>query len=175
MIFKDLELPKELSKKKKLDLYKAWIVEPLEKGSDERVLDVDVSAERYGLTENSAIAYALEKHFKEMDPNIIVDNLMNILSNKILVVIKITLFQEVMNEEILLPPENVGSWNYDVDYDKETLQLNATVHHRISDSHITNYRVNSVSINTTTSGHFIIDDISLDEQVVNTAITGERK
>lgn len=174
MKFKDLELPKELAKKKKLDLYKCWIVEPLEKGSDERILDLDVSFDRYGLTENAAIAWAIEKFHKD-NPDIDPFKRLEILANKFLVVTKITLFADTMDEDILVPPENPGMWEHKVDYDKETMQLNASIYHRISDSSITNYKLNSLECTYTTSGHIVIDEISLEEQVVNTALTGERK
>ena len=174
MKFKDLELPKELAKKKKLDLYKCWIVDPLEKGSDERILDLDVSFDRYGLTENAAIACALEAFYKD-NPDIDLLKILEILTNKFLVVTKITLFADTMDEDILVPPENAGKWDHEVSYDKEAMQLNASIYHRISESSITNYKLNNLEYTWSTSGHIVIDDISLEEQVVNTALTGERK
>ena len=53
MTFHDLKLPKELSKKKKLELYKCWILTPLEKGSDQRTLNIAQDYERMGLNEKA--------------------------------------------------------------------------------------------------------------------------
>ena len=66
MTFRDLKLPKELSKKKKLELYKCWILAPLDKGSEPRQLELSTDCERYGLTEKAAISLAINEYGEEL-------------------------------------------------------------------------------------------------------------
>ena len=61
MTFRELKYPKEISRKKKLSLYKCYILEPLKKGAPVRTINLNMDRERFALTEELAVQYALNQ------------------------------------------------------------------------------------------------------------------
>lgn len=172
MNFHDLKLPKELSKKKKLELYKCWILAPLDKGSDQRVLELDWSCDRYGLTETAAVALEINKLGAEyLLAN--ANNLLDILSQKCFVIMKVVLLAGTMDEEIIIPPENEKGFDTDPHYDPFMGALNATIRYRVADSEIKNYALTNIGLVMDENTQLMsIQDIELQEQIINRAVTG---
>lgn len=172
MNFHDLKLPKELSKKKKLELYKCWILAPLDKGSDQRVLELDWGCDRYGLTETAAVALEVNK----LGAEYLLDNASNLLdvfSQKCFVIMKIVLLAGTMDEEILTPPENAKDFDIDPHYDPFMGALNATIRYRVADSEIKNYTLTNIALEMDENTRLMsIKNIELQEQVINRAVTG---
>ena len=167
MNFHDLKLPKELSKKKKLELYKCWILTPLEKGSDQRVLDLDWSCDRYGLSEKAAVALEINRlgaeYLLEHSKDLLED-----LSKKCFVIMKVTLLAG-----IIIPPENSKGIDTNPHYDPIMGVLNVTIRHRVAESEIKNYSLTDVSLEMDENTHLMnIVNIELQEQVINHSVTG---
>ena len=174
MTFHDLKLPKELSKKKKLDLYKCWILDPLDEGSDQRILDLNVDRDRYGLTQEAAFHLAIN----QLGADYIIENLdlsdmTNFMSNKLVVIMKITLLAGSMDEEVIIPPDSDTTMSVDPGYDPILGILTVTVRHRIADTELKNYAVDSITIEIDNATRIInITELSLREQIINKALTG---
>ena len=172
MTFHDLKLPKEFSKKKKLDLYKCWILTPLEKGSDLRVLEIHEDFERMALTEKAAVILAINQLGSD---EIIAhaNNLLEYFNGKYFIIIKITLTAGSMDEEVIIPPENKNGIDTDPHYDPIMGVLNVTVKGRISDCHITNYALTDISLEMDDNTHILtINNVELKELVINKSVTG---
>ena len=166
MIFRDLKLPKELSKKKKLELYKCWILTPLDKGSDQRVLDLDWGCDRYGLSEQSAIALEINRLGAEYLLEH-ANDLLEVLSNKCFVVMKVTLLAGTMDEEIVIPPENSAGFDTDPHYDPIMGVLNATIRYRVADSEMKNYTLTNIALTMDENTHVMnISNIEMQEQII---------
>lgn len=172
MNFHDLKLPKELSKKKKLELYKCWILSPLERGSDQRVLELDWSCDRYGLSEKAAVTTEINRlgtdyllaHANE---------LLEVLSKKCFVIMKVVLLAGTMDEEVIIPPDNSEGFDTDPHYDPYMGALNATIRYRVADSELKNYNLTNISLELDENTHLVsIRDIELQEQIINRAVTG---
>lgn len=172
MNFHDLKLPKELSKKKKLELYKCWILTPLEKGSDQRVLDLDWTCDRYGLSETAAVALEINK----LGADYLLshaNDLLETFSQKCFVIMKVVLMSGTMDEDIIIPPENGSGFDTDPHYDPFMGALNATIRYRVADSEIKNYALVNISLEMDENTRLMsIKNIELQEQVINQAITG---
>lgn len=172
MNFHDLKLPKELSKKKKLELYKCWILTPLEKGSDQRVLELDWSYDRYGLSETAAVAVELNKLGAEFLLQH-AENLLEVLSQKCFVIMKIVLLAGTMDEEIIIPPENNKGVDINPHYDPVMGALNVTIRYRVADSEIKNYAITDIALELDENTHLMmIKDIELKEMIINHSVTG---
>ena len=172
MNFHELKLPKELSKKKKLELYKCWILTPLEKGSDQRVLDLDWGCDRYGLSEKAAVALEINKLGAEYLLSH-AENLLETLSQKCFVIMKVILLSGTMDEEIIIPPDNAAGFDTDPHYDPFIGALNATIRYRVADSEIKNYTLTDIVLELDENTHFMnITNIELREQIINHSITG---
>ena len=172
MNFHDLKLPKELSKKKKLELYKCWILTPLEKGSDQRLLELNWDCDRYGLSEKAAVT----QEINNLGSDYLLqhaENLLDALSEKCFVILKVTLVAGTMDEEVIIPPENMNNMDTDPHYDPVNGILNATIRNRIADSDINNYMLTDISLEMDENTHFMsIKNIELQEKIVNRSITG---
>ena len=174
MNFHDLKLPKELSKKKKLDLYKCWILTPLEKGSDQRVLELDWVCDRYGLSEKAAVALEINKLGAEYLLSH-AENLLEVFSQKCFVIMKVTLVAGTLEENIIIPPENAYGFDTDPHYDPYMGALNVTIRNRVADSEIKNYALTNISLEMDENTHLMsIQNIELQEQIINRAVTGGR-
>ena len=172
MTFHDLKLPKELSKKKKLDVYKCWILTPLSKGSDERMLNINWDCDRYGLTEKSAVAVELNQIGAE---NLVGKDLLELFSGKCFVIMKITLVSGSMDEDIVLSAENKGIIDTNPHYDPIIGAMNVTIHGRIADMEIKNYILSDISLEIDENTHIVnVANIELHEQIINHAVTGGR-
>lgn len=172
MNFHDLKFPKELSKKKKLELYKCWILTPLEKGSDQRILDLDWCCDRYGLSDKAAVAIAINKLGSEyLLAN--ADNLLEAFSQKCFVIMKITLLAGTLEEEVIIPPDNAEDFDTNPHYDPIVGALNATIRYRVADSEMKNYTLTDIALEMDENTHIMsIKNIELQEQIINRAVTG---
>lgn len=172
MNFHDLKLPKEYSKKKKLDLYKCWILSPLSKGSDQRILDLDWGCDRYGLSEKGAVAIEINKLFPNYRSENF-DEIVEAFSKMCFVIMRVTLLAGVMDEEIIIPPENSEGFDTDPHYDPINEVLNVTIHHRVADSEIKNYALNGIKLKVDeNTGIIVVQELDLNEQIINHSVTG---
>lgn len=172
MNFRDLKLPKELSKKKKLDLYKCWILTPLSKGSDERVLDLNWDCDRYGLSEKSAVSVELNKIGID---NLLGKDLLEMFSNKCIVIMRVTLLSGTMDEEIVMPAANIGVIDTNPHYDPIIGALNVTIHDRIAEMEMKNYTLADISVEIDENTHIVnVVNLELKEQIINHSVTGGR-
>ena len=173
MTFRDLKLPKELSKKKKLELYKCWILTPLDKGSDTRVLNLNTDCDRYGLTAKAAVEIELNQNYKDKIYELSMDDLLAYFESMCFVIMKVTLATGSMDEEVIIPPENKGDMDIDPHYDPENMILNATIQGRISDVEIKNYSLIKLQFKIDdNTGIIHVADLDLQEQIVNHVVTG---
>lgn len=172
MTFHDLKLPKELSKKKKLELYKCWILTPLEKGSDQRTLKIAQDYERMGLNEKAAVALAINQLGSE-EILAHADNLLEYFNGKYFVVLKLILLAGSMDEEVIIPAENLNGMDLDPHYDPIAEVLNVTVQGRIADYFITNYALTDIALEMDENTHIMmLKNIELKELVINKSVTG---
>lgn len=164
--FHDLKLPKELSKKKKLDLYKCWILDPIDKDSEQRKLELDWTLDRYGLSEKAAIALEINKiGFDTLIAN--ADNLLDFFNGKTFVILKITLLNGVMDEAVIIPPENASAIDMDPHYDPYLGALNVTVRYRAEDMGIRHYLLTNIALEIDDNQIATVKDIELQEQIIN--------
>ena len=171
MTFRDLKLPKELSKKKKLDLYKCWILTPLDKESGPRELSLNTDYDRYGLSETSAITLAINEHGNELIKN--PDKVLDILSQKCFVIFKATLSAGSMDEDIIILPKNVNGNDMRPDYDPINGLLNVTIKDRAAEYDLKNYMLTDIALVLDENTNLLtIKDISLQEQIINSSVTG---
>ena len=174
MNFHDLKLPKELSKKKKLELYKCWILTPLDKGSDQRILELDWVCDRYGLSEKAAVALEINK----LGADYLLshsENLLEVFSQKCIVIMKVTLVSGTLEEDIIIPPENAYGFDTDPHYDPQMGALNVTIRNRVADSEMKNYALVNIALEMNEDTHLMgIKNIELQEQIINRAVTGGR-
>ena len=172
MNFRDLKLPKELSKKKKLDLYKCWILTPLVKGSDERVLDLNWDCDRYGLSEKAAVAVELNNLGAD---NLVGKDILEMFNGKCFVIMRVTLIAGTMDEDIVLPAKHREVIDIDPHYDPIIGALNVTVHGRIADMEMKNYTLTDISLEIDDNTHIVnVLNIEMQEQIINHAVTGGR-
>jgi len=171
MTFHDLKLPKELSKKKKLELYKCWILTPLTKESSPRKLELDWVYDRYGLSEQSAVTLAINEYGEDLLKN--PDKIFDILSQKCFVILKVVLLAGTMDEEVIIPPENNSGIDMSPNYDPINGLLNVTVRHRTADLDLKNYTLTDIKLELDENTNLLaVKDISLQEQIINKSITG---
>ena len=172
--FRDLKFPKELSKKKKLELYKCWILAPLDKGSEQRGLDLNWVSDRYGLSEKAAVAVELNRiGLDAILPNS--NDLVQYFHNKCFVILKIVLLAGTMDEPIIVPPENASLIDTDPHYDPVIGALNATVRYRTADMEIKNYALTDISIDVDPNTNILnVASLEFQEQVINHSVTGGR-
>lgn len=179
MTFRDIKYPKELARKKKLELYKCFILDPLKKGSPLRTVDVDVYKERWALTEQQAVQYALNK--------LGIDGAMALLFGQVdtkrqselknrdsfFVILSVTLRHGAMDEEILVSPNEDYQSSAEPDYDQEMGLLTATIKDRYDSMHIKNYTLHDIYVSVEPgSGLLHIDHLEMDEVVINSLLTG---
>ena len=172
MTFHDLKLPKELSKKKKLELYKCWILTPLDKESSPRKLELDWGCDRYGLSEKSAVELAINE---EYGGRLIAhpDKVLDILSSKCFVILKIVLLAGVMDEDVIILPENTSNLDISPNYDPIKGLLNVTIRHRTADLDLKNYALTDISLELDENTNLLtIKDLSMQEQIINKSVTG---
>ena len=172
MNFRDLKLPKELSKKKKLDLYKCWILTPLSKGSDERILSLNWDCDRYGLSEKAAVSVELNNIGADVLSG---KNLLEEFSSKCFVIMRVTLISGTMDEDIVIPTENKNVIDTNPHYDPIIGAINATVRGRIADMEIKNYALTDITVDMDENTHIInVTEIDMQEQIINHSVTGGR-
>lgn len=164
--FKDLKLPKEFSKKKKLDLYKCWILTSLEQGSDLRTLEIKADYDRMALTKEDAVALAINQ-FGTDEILGHSNDLLTYFGAKCFVIVKITLATGSMEEAVIIPPEN-SQIDLDPHYDPDMGVLNVTVLGRISDVSIKNYFLTDIQLYVDENTHILkIKAIELKELSIN--------
>ncbi len=188
MTFRDIKYPKELARKKKLELYKCFILEPLKKKSPKRTVDVDVYRERWALTEKQAVQYALNQ--------LGIEDAMRLLFNQpiisyedsdgevkpelknrdtFFVIMSVTLKNGVMDEEIIVPTNEEYTVDVDPNYDPDLGLLTATIKDRYDSMHIKNYTLHDIYVTIEPGSNLIlIDTLEMDEVVVNSLLTGEK-
>ena len=171
MTFRDLKLPKEFNKKKKLDLYKCYILEPLAKGAPSRNLDVNLDRERYALTEKGAIEYALNQMGSQEALALIMDDTR--FHKTFFVIMTVTLHNGIMDEPPLLSQEGDYEVDLDPQYDPDRGLLTVSISDRYDEMHFKNYNVQDIFFELESGSELIrINDIKLDEVVINSAVTG---
>ena len=171
MTFKELKLPKDLSKKKRMELYKCWILTSLQKGSDQRVLELNTDIDRYGLSKEAAFHLAINKMGTEFFDS--GKTPFDFLSNKLIVIIKFILLPGSIDEEIIIPPSDEDCTMIDPAYDPDPGIISATVRDRISDLEIKNYQIEDISCEIDhNTGIIFVKDLNLREQVINKSLTG---
>ena len=170
--FRDLKFPKELSKKKKLELYKCWILTPLDKGSDQRVLDLNWISGRFGLSEKAAIAIELNRiGADEIIPH--ANDLVHYFGSKCFVIMKVILMAGTMDESVIVPPANATIIDLDPHYDPIMGALNVTIQNRVADMEMRNYMLEDISITVDSNTNILnVESVTLREQVINHSITG---
>ena len=181
MTFRELRLPSSLNKKKKLSLYKCWILEPLDPGSDIRSLNINMNFDRFGLTEEAAFDAEFQRichdEWKE-DSNRYISNggdddgFIKKAYGEHIVIMEIVLRNGIMDEEIIqLPPNSLITTG--VDYDPTTMTLNATIGDRYVDMHMFNYQIKDMNLeyqmNTDT---YEIKDLKWEPSVISRSVTG---
>ena len=170
--FRDLKFPKELSKKKKLELYKCWILTPLDKGSDQRVLDLNWDTGRYGLSEKAAVAVELNRiGLDTLLPH--ANDLVHYFGSKCFVIMKVVLLSGTMDEHVIVPPNNDTLIDMDPHYDSIIGALNATIRYRVADMEMKNYMLTGIEIDVDPNTNIMnVVSIDLQEQVINHSVTG---
>lgn len=177
MTFHDIKYPKELARKKKLELFKCFILEPLKKGSPLRTVDVDVSRERWALTEQLAVQYALNRMGSRealrllFGPEGDTTDLKN--RSSFFVILSVILKNGVMDEEILLPPNPDYRGDMDPHYDQDQGLLTATIKDRYESMHIKNYTIHDIGVSLEPGSDLLhINTLEMDEVVINSLLTG---
>jgi hypothetical protein len=169
MLFYDLKLPKELSKKKKLDLYKCYILSPASKG-EVRELPLNLNSDRYALTENDAIVYAVNQFGLE---NFEGKNILDVLQKYYFIIVIITLNNGVMGEEVLYDIIDGKRISRDPNFDKENNLLSVSIKDRISSIEIINYQLKNADITyNQNTGQIKMENIELLKQIINKKVTG---
>ncbi len=173
--FRDLKLPKELSKKKKLELYKCWIITPLNKDSATRMLDLNPALDRYGLTMQSAVELEINKYSDQINNFTNNDEILDFFKKIYFVIGKITLSSGSMDEEVIIPPlANNDNIDLDPHFDSDFNLLTATVHERMSNVEIKNYVIMDLQLEKDiNTGIFHITKLDLQEQIINHSVTGK--
>ena len=172
--FRDIKLPKELSKKKKLTLYKCEIMEPLSKGDPTRSLEANLDCDRYAITTEQAVAYALTRLGSVRLEDLVagaMEGTSDELHKLFFVVVSYTIKMDEMNKPILLTVNGMAD---DPQYDANKGVLSATLIDRYDEMHIKNYSLRDISINVAEGGEIDVDPASLklDEIVISSAVTG---
>lgn len=186
MTFRDIKYPKELARKKKLELYKCFILEPLKKKSPMRTVDVDVFRERWALTEKQAVQYALNQLGLESALTLLFGNINDMFNpsregqelknrDSFFVIMSVTLKHGVMDEEILVPPNEDYTGSLDPNYDQENGLLTVTIKNRYDSMHIKNYTLHDIFVEIDSGSHLLhVKDLQMDEVVINSLLTGEK-
>lgn len=196
MTFHQIKYPKELSRKKKLELYKCFILEPLKKGSPVREIEVNVDKDRWALTKELAVQYALnrlgrtaalqllfntlddyaalpksptEEELSEMEDN--TSPLKN--RDSFFVILTVTLKNGVMDEDIIIPPYPSYDEDLDPQYDPQQGLLTVTIKDRYDSMSIKNYTLHDIYVSVDSGTDLLrIDHLEMDEVVINSALTG---
>ncbi len=188
MTFRDLKLPKQLSKKKKLSLYKCWILDPALKGEPLRMLTIDSGRDRFSLTEEAAFQYALNKackdEFKEQYEKLIsskfdAENLLDfvtMITRKHIVIIEIVLRNGIMDEDIIDLP-GMKSTAENVQYDPDMLTLTATAGSgdfaRYNEMHCHNFSVRDIEFEINEGTELLIfKKLTWEPSIINQSVTG---
>lgn len=179
MTFRDIKYPKELARKKKLELYKCFILDPLKKGSPLRTVDVDVYKERWALTEQQAVQYALNRLGTDKALALLFGTPFTSDSQELknrdsfFVILSVTLQHGAMDEEILVSPNEDYHSSAEPDYDQDLGLLTATIKDRYDSMHIKNYTLHDIYVSIEPgSGLLHIDHLEMDEVVINSLLTG---
>lgn len=162
MKFQDLKL----GKTKRLSLYKAFLLGPLEENSPPRTIPFNMDIERYGLTETAAFELAVN-NYPDKTSKEVLDMIFN--NDLLVIILKINLIADCMKEKILLE-------NGDPNYDKERGYLTATVRGRFSNSDISlhNYTIdNDINFDMDNGGNIFFDEIKFTPLIINEAVTGK--
>ena len=172
MKFKDLVLPREQGRKKKISLYKCFIYPPFRKGDAKRELDINEDRDRYGLTQMSAIQYTLDQMGREEVLEKIQDGK---IFNDFVVVLEINLVNGCLEMPILVPPPNEDvEMSLDPDYNEKDFLLSATIRDRISTVKISTFNIKDIKVFFEDStGRVIIEELKLEPVIINSALTGE--
>ena len=176
MKFRDLKFPKELAKKKKLSLFKCYILEPLKKGAPLRTINLNVDRERYALTEQLAVQYALnqlgvDEALKLIFGSSDLTQEGELNRESFFVIFEVVLKNGVMEEEILLPAKPGSRENLDPKYDPEDGLLTASIRDRYDGMHIKNYTLHDIYVSVE-QDRLHIENLKMDEVVINSALTG---
>lgn len=188
MTFRDLKLPKNLSKKKKIALYKCWILDPISKGGPLRMLNIDSGRDRFSLTEEAAFAYALNQACKsdlkedfekiqksDYSPEAIADFVM-MLTRKHIVIIEIVMRNGMMDENIIDLP-GYKSTPEEVQYDPDMLTLTATAGSgnfaRYDEMHVNNYNIRELEFEVSDATELVtLTKLVWEPSVINQSVTG---
>lgn len=182
MTFRDLKLPNGLAKKKKLQLYKSWILEPLEKGAPIRSLSINPDRDRYALTETQAVEAALNELGWDRVAELMANELsfslddaskLPTLRNYFVVILTVTLENGVMDDDVIIPPNPDYAMDLDPHFAPELGLLTVTVKDRYSDLQIQNYTIHDIGLHFEESTqHITVQHLKLDEVVINHAVAG---
>ena len=163
MNFHDLKLPKELSKKKKLPLYKCWFIDSTSSENPPQ-LELNWGKDKYGLSEKAAVCLALNENKEFADE--IIKRFTN--GNLVVVIIKFTLLSGEMDNEVVIAPENSENFDTDPHYDAEMETLYATIRSRVDELDIKNYYITVLDAHVDPNTDIIkIDNLELSEKILN--------
>jgi hypothetical protein len=169
MIFYDLKLPKELSKKKKLELYKGFILPPANKG-EVRELEINADSDRYSLWIESAIEYAVNQLGLEAFEG---KDILSTLQKYYFIIVAITLNNGVMGEEILYSIVDGKIVSKDPNFDKDSGLLSVTIRDRFASMDILNYQLQNAEITFDANTRTIsMKNIEVIKQIINKKVTG---
>ena len=177
MTFRDLKLPKELSRKKKLQLHKVWILNENVLEAKDHGITIHPDKDRYGLSLNSAFELALNscdtaQMFKEMTVG--EDDVVSVRGNDIdkVIVVHAIITLQFLDDPITDP---IGEHPApDPQYNPERGYLTVTIKEKCSDFDLKNYRIDSFSftVNSSTEEK-LLKDLYLEEVVIQNYLRGE--
>ena len=184
MTFRDLKLPNGLAKKKKLTLYKCWMLEPLDKGSPIRELRLNPDRDRYALTAQQAVEAALNEQgfdkvvqlfgqtMADLTDNLTDSNAPN-LRSYFYVILSVTLENGVTDENVVIPPNGEYTMDLDPHFNPKLGLLTVTIRDRYSDMEIKNYTIKDIGLNLDrATEHIGVTLLTLEEVVINHAVAG---
>ena len=138
MRFKDLKLPKEFSKKKKLKFYKCFIVSNL---NDNVTLTVKCDKDRVALSEREAYQQELNAMGREEAETY----LFSPQSRKdVIVIFEFEMRNGIMSEDVIIPPNPEFEMDTSPDHDMKFGLMNVTIGKRYDNIHIRYKTLNDI-------------------------------
>lgn len=170
MTFRDIKLPKQLAKKKKMELYKCYLLQEATPG-ESRELQLNLDNDRYGLSKEAAIRHAVNQlRFSDFSGE---SGVLETLKQYNIVILKIILDAHAIEEDILLKKVDGNEVPIDPNYDFENEMISVTAKDRVSDILIENYQLKSADITFNPSTEILdITNIELLSKVLNKNVTG---
>lgn len=174
MTFKEAGLPIDYAKKKKIDLFKAWLLEPVDKNSELRTLDINAERDWFALSKKAAIQHVINKAISNQELVLTSDeDLLPELQKRLLVIYELKL-NASYNENAIFPVDSNSMVNMDPAYDPMTEIIHVTSFHRITKAFLYNYFIENLEWHRDPNTNLIIiDQIDISEKVINETLTGK--